>query len=169
MIICHRIGPRLTSNWNTAQEILACNEPLSFDGCYTEILANTDVLVGKDITLFPMGAFAGKDNSWDFTEAFGRFCTWNEVKWLQVRLNAHMGYHSWSHPDLTLLSDDEAYREIVPPDIPGLKFTVFAYPHGKVDDRIAALVRAAGYQDAYAAGNHGNGGLFQRRRSYLNW
>lgn len=170
MILLHQIGPRLYgSNFNEPEQIAACNEPISFDGVYTSIMAHTDILVGKDITLFPMGAYVGKDNSWDKGEPLSNFCTWNEIKWLAARLNAKVGFHSWTHPDLTLLSDDDAYREICPPVVPGLHFQFFAYPHGKVDDRIAALVRAAGYQDAYAAGPHGNGGAFQRRRSYLNW
>lgn len=170
MYLLHNISPlRLNSNYNTIEEIQRSTGPISFDGVYTSVMSYTNELQGRDIVLFPMGAFVGKDNLFDLGQPLSYFCTWNEVKWLAQRLNARIGYHSWSHPDLTTLSDDEAYREICAPQVSGVKFDLFAYPHGRVNDRIADLVRAAGYDDAYCAGPHGNGSRYQRKRSYLNW
>lgn len=166
MYLLHRIGPRHSSNWNSLEEIRASTGPLSFDGIYSELLFYADDLIGRDITLFVMGAYVGRDNSFDVvTELPGQYLNWPEIRYLAKKLNAEIGYHSWSHKDLTLLSDNEIRVEIRPP----FPMKKFAYPHGRVDARVAKIVEEEGYEEAFAAGPFGDGSRFQRKRRYLNW
>ncbi len=165
MFLLHRIGPRINSNFNTMTEILESEGPLSFDGIYEEVLFNHDQLIGRDITLFVMGAYVGKNNSFDVGQPFGKYLTWNEIRFLQGRLNAKLGYHGFWHKDLTTLDDTEVLHEITPP----FPMDFFAYPYGAVDKRIANLVEQVGYKEAWAAGPYGDGSQFQRKRRYINW
>jgi hypothetical protein len=165
MYLLHRIGPRHSSNWNTLDEIVACQGPISFDGIYEEVLWNADKLVGKDITLFFMGNYVGGNNSFDKGQPHGRYLDWPELRYLVAKLHAKLGFHSWSHKDLTTLSTAEIRREVAPP----FSMDYFAYPHGRVDARVAEIVREAGYKEAWAAGPHGDGSQFQRKRKYLGW
>lgn len=165
MLLLHRIGPRVNSNFNTQDEIAATTEPLGIDGIYESVLIHHDVLLGKDVTLFVMGNYVGKTNAFDIGEPPSRYLDWPELKFLFTRLNAKLGWHSWSHRDLTKLSNDEVRREVTPP----FSMDYFAYPYGKVDQRVANIVAEAGYKEAFAAGSHGDGSQFQRQRRYLNW
>lgn len=70
-----------------------------------------------------------------------------------VAAGISLGGHSVSHPSLVALSDaalrDEVgrCREAITAQV-GAAPTVFAYPFGHVDDRVAAAVAAAGYRAA---------------------
>jgi peptidoglycan/xylan/chitin deacetylase (PgdA/CDA1 family) len=75
-----------------------------------------------------------------------------------------IGYHSWSHRNLKTLSDAEVLQEVLPP----FPMCRFAYPYGDVDERVATIVRNAGYQEAWSV-TQGDGSQFQRKRRYLNW
>ncbi len=165
MILLHRIGPRHTSNWNTIDEILACNEPLSFDGIYTELLIYADQLVGKDITLFFSGAHLGKDNSFDAGERPGKFCDLPEILYLSGKLKAKLGYHSLNHLDLTAMTTAGVLKEIAPP----FPMDLFAYPFGRTNARVIELIKEMGYTEAFCAGHLGDGSQYQRKRAYLNW
>ncbi len=165
MILLHRVGPRFNSNFNELAEVIAATGPISFDGIYDSVLRHADALYGKDITLFVMGKYVGHDNSFDVGQPPATYLTWPEIFRVEAITGAKIGYHSWSHQDLTTLSDAEVIREITPP----FPMERFAYPHGRVDERVAKLVEKAGYTEAWAAGPHGDGSRFQRKRSYLNW
>jgi len=61
--------------------------------------------------------------------------------------------HSCTHPDLTRVARSSAWREIADSrrsleDVLGRAVTTFAYPHGRFDRSIEALVRDAGYRAA---------------------
>ncbi len=169
MILCHRIGQKWSSNWNYIYEIQASEGPISFDGIYSELLFHLDELAGKDIILFPMGQYAGGTNAFDVGEMPGSYLTWSQVKYVANRLNARIGYHTWSHRDLTKLPDAEVLAEILPPVEWELPLDYFAYPNGRVDARVAKLVQEAGYKEAWAAGPYGDGSQYQRRRNYIGW
>ncbi len=78
--------------------------------------------------------------------------TWAEARRM-VAAGISLGGHSVSHPSLVALSDaalrDEVgrCREAITAQV-GAAPTVFAYPFGHVDDRVAAAVAAAGYRAA---------------------
>ncbi len=166
MFLCHRIGPRLNSNFNRLDEILAADGPISFDGIYTELLQYIPQLQAKpQIYLFFSGAHVGRDNRFDRGQPFGQFCDWPEIRHLVQKLNAKLGYHSLTHRDLTAMSDEDVVKEITPP----FSMDFFAYPHGRVDARVARLVKNAGYKAAWAAGPHGDGSQYQLKRWYINW
>lgn len=166
MYLLHRIGPRVSSNFNTMAEVLASTGPISFDGIYRSVYAYADDLHCKtDVTLFVMGNYIGGDNRFDRGETFATYCTWDENIEMCTKHGWKLGWHSWSHPDLTQLDDNAVRREIASP----FRMDYFAYPHGRVDARVAKLVEEAGYKEAWAAGPHGDGSQFQRKRQYLNW
>lgn len=170
MILLHQIGSRLNSNFNTLEEILALprDTPISFDGIYSSVLDHVEHLVGfTDVTLFFMGKYLGGDNGFDRGQPLSRYCTWSEVLLIRHKLNAKLGYHTWSHRDLTALSDEEVLSEIkLPFGYSGVDY--FAYPSGKVDARVAKLVQDMGYREAWSV-FEGDGSQFQRHRKYLNW
>lgn len=170
MFLLHRIGPRVNSNFNTLEEIRKTLGPISFDGIYQEVFDHAGYLYGREITLFPSGNHMGEDNAFDVGQPPGRFIDLNQLRKIQLFLNADMGWHSWSHRDLTTLTDDEIVAEITPPEgWPFPRAKIFAYPYGRCDDRVIEHIRAAGYDEAFCAGHLGDGSRFQRRRPYLNW
>lgn len=164
MRLLHNIGFRHNSNYNSREEIRACDEPLSFDGVYLNVYENQDVLIDKDVTLFVMGNHVGGDNIFDSGQRYELFCDWDQVQELVEKFQAKLGWHTWSHRDLTKLSDEEIICEITPP----FPMQYFAYPYGNVNDHVARLVEDAGYKEAWSV-VQGDGSLFQRKRSYLNW
>jgi len=164
MKLLHRIGERINSNFNTLNEILACPGPLSFDGIYVSVWNHREQLKGRDITLFFCGAHVASDNTFDVGQPYGKFCNWKEIFDLHFNYGFKLGYHSLTHADLTLLSDAEVVKEVTPP----FPMDTFAYPYGKVDERVARIIADAGYKEAYSV-TQGNGCNFQKKRSYLNW
>lgn len=166
MRLLHNIGPRVNSNYNTREEIAACKDVLGFDGVYKSVLRNADILAGKKVVLFVMGNYVGKDNSFDVGMPREEYCSWEELDWLCERLGAQLGWHTWSHPNLTLLSDAEVIREITPP--PDRPMKLLAYPYGNVDARVARLAQEAGFEAAWSV-TQGDGSQWQQKRPYLNW
>jgi len=98
MFLLHSIGPRLNSNYNTPEEVLNCPGPFGIDGIYESILIHADMLKGKEVILFVMGAYVGGDNSFDQGQPYARFLDWTEIKHLQKVLGAKLGWHTHSHP-----------------------------------------------------------------------
>lgn len=163
--VCHRIGDRKHgSNFNTIEELQACTDILVFDGIYTELLEYIEELRGKRITLAIVGKYVGKDNSFDIGQPYGRFCDWNEIMKLVTEWRADLAYHSYSHVDLSKLSTEEVLKEITPP----IPMTDFVYPGGYVDNRLADLVKAAGYLRGWGVNTNSND-AFKLDRRYLNW
>jgi peptidoglycan/xylan/chitin deacetylase (PgdA/CDA1 family) len=66
-----------------------------------------------------------------------------------------IGSHTVTHPRMTTLSDDATLRDELAASratlerLAGRPVTTFAYPEGDLDDRVADLVRAAGYTMAF--------------------
>jgi peptidoglycan/xylan/chitin deacetylase (PgdA/CDA1 family) len=71
-----------------------------------------------------------------------------------VEAGMEIGYHTRHHPSLPTLADDDL-RDAVGEGRARLAaeletpVTTFAYPHGHVDDRVAAAVSAGGYRSAW--------------------
>jgi hypothetical protein len=131
---------------------------------YKSVYDNRDVLVGKDVTLFVMGSYAGGDNSFDTGSPLEYFCDWNEIMDLVTGLRCKLGWHTWTHPDLTGLAYSDLIREVTPP----FPMDYFAYPYGKFNARVIRAVKSTGFKEAWSV-FCGDGTGFQRRRRYLNW
>lgn len=166
MYLLHQIGPRINSNHNTLEEILASEGPISFDGVYESVYQNYKALKGKDVTFFVIGKYVGDDNSFDVGQPLSRFCTWAQIFEMVDYLDAKLGYHSWSHQCLIGLDHQALVNEIVPPgplDFDG----GFAYPAGRVDEKVADVARFF-YGEAWSV-FEGDGSTYQKHRKYLNW
>lgn len=164
LVLLHNIttGSKPNSNYNTRDEIRAATGRLTFDGVYKNVYEHRDVLRGKNSILFVTGAYVGKDNSFDVGMPREMFCDWNEIMELVIDFGCKLGWHTWTHPDLTRLSAEEALREIKPP----FPMDYFAYPYGRYNASVINAVKAAGFKDAWSV-TQGNGQPFQRRRNYL--
>ncbi len=175
MKVLHQIGDRaLGGNFNTLEEILAHDGPISFDGVYMSVYENYKALKGKDVTLFFSGKYLGGDNSFDVGQPLSRFCTLEQIREMSDYLDAEIGYHGWAHLDCTKLSDAEVLRELFCPFsqdqtwIAPLRAS-FAWPYGECDERTSQLARRMGYQEAWSVAPKGDNSQFQKHRHYLNW
>ena len=148
MRLAHNIGTEEHSNYHTREQILACEEPIGFDGVYRNVYENQDVLQNKSGIMFVMGNFMGKDNEFDLEHVpkLEQYCTLSEVKQLCALYDFQIGWHTWSHRALTTLSDREIIQEITAP----FPTKLLRYPHGTYDDRVVELVKQAGYEKAYS-------------------
>lgn len=147
MVIFHSISTqKLSSNYNLPEEVESSTEPISFDGVYYNVYLNQSRLEGKDVTLFITGDYVGLDNSFDTGEPFEKFCDWNQIMDLVSIYRAKLGWHTWSHRDLTLLDDAELLYEVTPP----FPMDFIAYPYGSFDERVIAAAKAAGFKKAYS-------------------
>lgn len=148
MVLVHNIGTEKHSNYHTREQILASTQPLGFDGIYKNVYDNQDVLTGKSGVFFVMGNFLGADNAFDLANVpkLEQYCTMEQVQEMCTKYNFEIGWHTWSHPDLTKLTEEEVMREIVPP----YPMRYFAYPYGLFNDMVINCVKRAGYQKAWS-------------------
>jgi hypothetical protein len=148
MLLTHNIGTENHSNYNTREQILATNEPLGFDGIYRNVYENQDVLIGKSGIFFVMGNYMGKDNSFDLPNVpkLENYCNWDEVIELCTKYDFKLGWHTWSHQDLTTLTLEQIMVEITPP----FHMEYFAYPYGNYNDLVVDCVKKAGYKAAWS-------------------
>jgi peptidoglycan/xylan/chitin deacetylase (PgdA/CDA1 family) len=80
--------------------------------------------------------------------------SWSQVRELDAA-GVEIGSHSFSHPWLTRLSDDELEREVADSrrlleDKLGKAVTSFAYPYGDYNARVIDAVRKSGYRCAFS-------------------
>jgi hypothetical protein len=150
MKLAHNIGEIRHPNYNTREQILACVDSIGFDGIYKNVYHNQDVLVGKTGIMFVMGDFVGGDNAFDLPNVprLEEYCTLEEVFELCDKYQFELGWHTWSHRDLTKLDKDEIMLEVTPPM--GLNIKHFAYPYGTFNDLVIECVKEAGYEKAYS-------------------
>ena len=162
MILLHNIGDEKHSNYNTREQILACNEALSFDGVYRNVWENREILKGKDVILFVGGDTIGGDNAFDLQNVpkLERFCSMKELDEFE---NVKLGWHTWSHRDLTTLSDRELRIEL---SCPSPFRERIAYPYGKFDERVIKFAKEMGFKEGYSV-TEGDGSEYQKLRKYL--
>ena len=148
MVLAHNIGTENHSNYHTREQILACKDLIGFDGIYKNVYDNRDVLVGKSGVFFVMGDYVGKDNSFDLAHVpkLEKYCTWDEIHEMADTLKFAIGWHTWSHPDLTKLSRTEIMQEITPP----FPMKYVAYPYGNFNNLVIDCVKEAGYEMAWS-------------------
>ncbi len=160
--LIHSIGSVDHPNYVELDEIIEADGPLSFDGIYESVYENREHLAGREITLFVMGSYVGKDNSFDKGVPLQKFCTWNQIFELSMGLEAEIAWHTWSHRDLTTLSYEELEMEIQPP----FPMRYFAYPYGRFNDKVIEVVKAFGFEGAYSV-YQGDNSTYQRNREVL--
>ena len=148
MVLAHNIGTENHSNYHSREQILSCKDLIGFDGIYKNVYDNRDVLEGKSGVFFVMGDYVGKDNSFDLAHVpkLEKYCTWDEIHEMAETLNFKIGWHTWSHPDLTKLSRTEIMQEITPP----FPMKYFAYPYGNFNNLVIDCVKEAGYEMAWS-------------------
>lgn len=161
--LAHNIGNISHSNYHNRQQILDCHDPIGFDGIYKNVYENRDVLKGKKGILFVVGNCVGKDNTFDlaYVPKLEKYCDWNEIMDLVLNTDFELGWHTWSHPDLTKLSIAEAKKEITPP----FPMDYFAYPYGLYNDTLISLVKAAGFKKAFSV-TQGTTNIFDPNYDY---
>lgn len=175
MKVLHQIGDRaLGGNFNTLEEILAYDGPISFDGIYMSVYENYKALKGKDITLFFSGKYLGGDNSFDVGQPLSKFCTWEQIKEMAEYLDAKIGYHGWAHLRCKGLSASELIEELTPPPFLTqylVDYPTLAWPYGDYDDDAAISVAAClGYNEAWSVHpKHNDLHSLTKNRTFLNW
>jgi hypothetical protein len=148
--LAHNIGDIRHPNYNTRNQIMDCNDPIGFDGIYRNVYVNQDCLIGKKGIMFVMGDFFGKDNRFDLAHVpqLEEYCTLEEVMELCEKYDFELGWHTWSHRDLTKLTEDEIMYEITPPS--NIKCEYFAYPYGTYNDLVIECVKKLNYEAAFS-------------------
>ena len=148
MVLVHNIGTEKHSNYHTREQIIASTQPLGFDGIYKNVYDNQDVPQNKSGVFFVMGDYLGGDNAFDLAHVpkLEQYCTMEQIQEMCTKYNFEVGWHTWSHPDLTKLTEDEVMREVTPP----FEMRYFAYPYGLFNDMVINCVKRAGYQKAWS-------------------
>lgn len=155
-------NPVILANYNSLDEVASCTEPLGIDGVYLNVYQNKDVLLGKEVILFVTGKYLGGDNSFDIGMPLERFTNEEQLRELK-EAGAKLGWHTWTHRDLTTLSDEEIIRELTCPPEYG---EFLAYPYGLYNDRVIAIAKELGFKDAWSV-TQGTDKPFERVRTYL--
>lgn len=162
IFVLHNVSDRkLNKNYNTPDEVKTASGLLTFDGVYDNVWCNKSILAGKDFILFVMGKYVGDTNAFDRKMPLETLCDWDLIAQL-ASMGGHIGWHTWSHPDLTKLSAEELKKEVTPP----FPMKYFAYPHGRFNERVIEAVKEAGFEYAFSV-NKGDNSRFQKLRKYL--
>lgn len=165
--LLHNIGespskqPHIKANYNTREEITSCPDQLTFDGIYTNVWRNRDIIKGRNCLLFVMGNYIGKDNSFDHGMPRETYCTESQLADL-VAEGHQLAWHTWSHPDLTTLSYEEAKKEMTPL----WPCTDFAYPYGRFNQMLIDIAKELGYERAWSV-TQGNDDPYSLFRKYI--
>ena len=171
LVLAHNIGDIVHPNYHTRQQIIDCPYPIGFDGVYKNVYDNQDVLEGKSGIFFIMGDYVGKDNSFEYPKevpAIEQYCTWEQIQEMCDKYDFKIGWHTWSHPDLTAITRHEMVKEIAPP----FPMDYFAYPYGRYNQVVLECVQQAGFKQAWSV-NQGSMNenesnyLFKQCRTYL--
>jgi len=139
------------SNYNSIEQIINCEDQIGFDGIYFNVFENHECLKNKSGVLFIMGNFIGGNNVFDLKHVprLENYCNLEQLEYLRDNYDFEFGWHTWSHPDLTTLSEIEIMQEITPPNyLGGIRY--FAYPYGRYNDLVVECVKKAGYEAAWS-------------------
>ncbi|MFF9273773.1 polysaccharide deacetylase family protein [Streptomyces griseosporeus] len=130
---------------------------LTFDDGYADFV--TDALPvlrrhGCTATLFVLPGRLGGDNTWDSPGPRKPLLTADGIRRAAAE-GMEIGSHGLTHVDLTTADDLTLKAETVQSraalaDLLGRDVDGFCYPYGRVDARVVAAVRAAGYRHACA-------------------
>lgn len=158
--VFHNIGePNRETFTNSIEQIKNFDGLVTFDGIYDSVWEHREeigeIARGKyGVWLFFAGGTIGTPG----------FITKQQLLTLVDEYDCLMGWHTWSHPKLNMLTDAEIRHQLdAPAWVPRL---AFAYPHGDFDDRVIELVKEAGYKKAYST-TQGNDDKYSIYREYL--
>jgi hypothetical protein len=155
--VFHRIGPPDPGTFtNSMDQIRGFSGEKTFDGIYTSVWDHRYEIsqLDGDVWLFPAGDTIGADGFIGLDKLFA----------LRDDFGCKLGWHTWSHPDMRTLTDDQIRRELDAPD--WMPRDAFAYPYGDFNERVIELVKEAGYGKAYST-TQGNSGEFSIYRAYI--
>lgn len=165
--ILHSIGPSPTNqahvraNYNTKEEVENNQDQLTFDGVYTNVYENRDLIKNRPSILFVVGDTIGGDNKFDTGMPLETYCTQEQLD--ELVADGHtLGWHTWSHPDLTTLTKEEAIKEMTPP----VPMTDFAYPYGRFNGMLMEVAKELGYERAWSV-TQGDDNPYSLRREYI--
>ena len=155
----HKLGYYTTSLINlTNNKIEPGNyHPLiiTFDDGDESIFKNVFPILNKfgfKATVFIISDFVGKYNTWDHN-LFGnkaKHLTWKQIKILSQH-GWEIGSHAATHRDLTRLSEDEAFFELIDSqkkisELIEKPVEYISYPFNKLNDNIIQFSQQAGYK-----------------------
>ncbi|MDH6623500.1 peptidoglycan/xylan/chitin deacetylase (PgdA/CDA1 family) [Streptomyces sp. LBL] len=128
---------------------------LTFDDGYADFLTHTLPVLHRwncGATLFVLPGRLGDVNSWDPLGPRKELLTADGVRHAAAE-GVEIGSHGLTHLNLTRVDDgvlkaEVAHSRALLEELTGAPVDGFCYPYGKVDRRVAAAVREAGY--AYA-------------------
>lgn len=161
--ICNTKEKKLNRNYSLRKKLAQDYVKfVTFDDVSETVWKNRDLLKNKKFILFPIGNYIGKYNtSFSRREKPEKLCTWEQLQDL-VAMGGIMGWHTWTHPNLKRISDEQLKKELRCP----FKVDYFAYPYGKWNSRVVRAVKKAGYKYAFSV-KKGNDTAYQLRRLYL--
>ncbi|MDO8618955.1 MAG: polysaccharide deacetylase family protein [Candidatus Daviesbacteria bacterium] len=119
---------------------------ISFDDGYTDFYFNAYPILRKyglhAVSFIPTGLIGS-----------GYYMNWNQIKEIDASGLVSFQAHSVTHPNLTVLSDDQLKYQIfeskkVLQDMLGKTVNTFAYPYGISDERAWNIVKSAGFVGA---------------------
>lgn len=130
---------------------------ITFDDGYRNNLLNAAKILDKHnftATTYVVSEAIGRDNFWDRKVGIppNTIMTRDELReW--VSLGLEIGCHTATHPNLTLLGDDQIRHELVNSKslletIIDEPVTQFCYPYGKYNDQTKELIRDSGFKTA---------------------
>lgn len=152
--VFHRIGePNRETFTNSIEQILNYHGLITFDGVYQSVWEHREQLP-EGCILFMAGNSEGKNG----------FITRQQLLTLADEYDCLLGWHTYTHRDLTKLTDDEIRKELDAPAWYPRGF--FAYPFGEYNERVIELVKEAGYREALST-TQGNEDAYSLHREYL--
>jgi len=166
--LLHNIGekkfnnPVIDSNYNSIEQIKNYKKTLTFDGIYENVYHNREILKDRKSIFFVMGNYIGGDNKFDLGMPYEKYCTWQQIEDLASNYDVEIGWHTWSHRDLTTLTTKEIFEECRSP----FPTEVFAYPYGKFDIRCIDVLKELGYKKAFSV-DIGDNSDYQILREYI--
>ncbi|MGV9271992.1 polysaccharide deacetylase family protein [Streptomyces griseosporeus] len=130
---------------------------LTFDDGYADFVTDALPLLrrhGCTATLYVLPGRLGGDNTWDSPGPRKPLLTADGIRRAAAE-GMEIGSHGLTHVDLTAADDLTLKAETVESraalaDLLGRDVDGFCYPYGRVDARVVAAVRAAGYRHACA-------------------
>lgn len=158
--VFHRIGEPTPDRFtHSIDQIKNCDMQITLDGIYTSVWDHREE-IGELARQNPLWLFVAGD-----TLGTEGFIDKQQLMTLVDEYDCLMAWHTWSHADLTQLSDDEIRHELDAPD--WIPRTTFAYPYGNFDNRVIELVKEAGYQSAYSTTQGRQGDNYAIIRYYI--
>jgi peptidoglycan/xylan/chitin deacetylase (PgdA/CDA1 family) len=130
---------------------------ITFDDGYQNNLLNAAPILKKynfSATCYIVSQAIGLSNTWDLQKGITQRPLMTEAEiheWLKLGMD--IGAHTKNHEDLTIIPEQNAYREIrdCKNDLEKkfhIRITDFCYPFGRFNDLVCNIVKDSGYQSA---------------------